>query len=146
MPFSRRLFLAVALCSAAPALGCGGPSTTLHTVRSPTGSGDIDFEVQNNADVALNSLFMAKAATLRAASGQHLEPGSQEEIKVWGSDLLEKDALRTGARIKIPVEEAGVWDVRVLDRDNRYQFITGLKLGPGGTYVLEVGDAWHVEH
>jgi hypothetical protein len=43
------------------------------------------------------------------------------------------------------VSEPGRWDVRVVDRDQRYQHIAGLKVGAGGRYILELGDGgWRV--
>jgi hypothetical protein len=148
MAFSRRSLLVVAaLCAAGTATavpGCAEPSSRLKTVRSPTGSGGVDLEVFNGTDVAINNLYLAKTETVNAAGPSHIEPGSQEEIKVWGGDYLE-DALQPGGKIRIPVKEPGRWDMRVLDRDGRHQHIAGLKLGPGGKYVLELGDGgWRV--
>jgi hypothetical protein len=122
------------------ALGCSGGMSTLKTVRPATGSGPIEFEVQNNAGVALNNLYMAKTETVRAADRSHLERDSTEEVKVWGEDLLDRGALEEGGRVSVPVPEPGRWDVRVLDRNDRYQLIAGLKLGAGGRYILEIED------
>jgi hypothetical protein len=119
---------------------CGGASSTLKTVRSPTGSGAIDFEVQNGTDVAVSSIYMAKTEAVNAAREAKVEPGSAAEEQVWGGDILDRGALQVNDVLKIPVPEPGNWDVRVVDRDGRYQHIAGLKLGPGGKYRLELGD------
>ena len=127
------------------ALSCSGGMSTLKTVRPATGEGPIHFEVQNNAGVALNNLYMAKTEMVQAADRSHLERDSTEEVKVWGSDLLDRGALEEGGRVAIPVPEAGRWDVRALDRNDRYQHIAGLKLGAGGRYILEIEDGnWRV--
>jgi|RhiMethySRZTD1v2_1073278.scaffolds.fasta_scaffold01685_13 hypothetical protein len=124
-------------------LGCGGASSRLNTVKQPTGSGAIDFQVQNGTDVAVNNLYMAKTEAVDKL--KKVEPGSPEEAELWGNDLLTKGALERGGRQKIAVEP-GRWDVRAVDRDGRYQHVTGLKLGAGGTYILELGDGgWRLE-
>lgn len=149
MACSRRsllVFAALYAAFGATALaGCAGASSRLKTVRSPTGSGGVDLEVFNGTDVAINNLYMAKTETVNAAGASHLEPGSSEEIKVWGADQLDNAALEPGAKVRVPVKEPGRWDVRVLDRDGRHQHIAGLKLGPGGKYILELGEGgWRI--
>jgi hypothetical protein len=138
MRVTRRLALTLLALSIA---ACGGGAwSTLKTVRSATGSGPVDFEVHNGTDVAINSIYVAKTETVSAAIEAKVEPGSAAEEQVWGGDLLERGALQVNDVLKIPVPEPGKWDVRVVDRDGRYQHVAGLKLGPGGKYRLELGD------
>jgi hypothetical protein len=149
MACSRRSLLAFAAlgaaCGALALTACADASSRLRTVRSPTGSGGVDLEVFNGTDVAINNLYLAKTETVNAAGPSHLEPGSSEEIKVWGADMLDNAALEPEGKVRVPVKEPGRWDVRVLDRDGRHQHIAGLKLGPGGKYVLELGEGgWRV--
>jgi hypothetical protein len=144
MPLSRRTFLFTAGMLGLAA-ACASPPSRLKTVRSPTGAGGVQLEVFNGTDAAINNLFMAKTEVVDAAGPGHLEPGSQQELKVWGADLLDRGALEAGGTTRVPVLEPGRWDVRVLDRDGRHQHVAGLKLGAGGQYVLELGDGgWRV--
>ncbi len=138
----RRTLLGVGV--ALLALGCGGAGSRLNTVKQPTGSGEIDFQIQNGTDVAVNNLYMAKTEAVDKL--KNVEPGSPAEAELWGNDLLTKGALERGGRQKIAVAEPGRWDVRATDRDGRYQHVTGLKLAPGGKYILELGDGgWRLE-
>jgi hypothetical protein len=126
--------------------GCGGSISRLNTVQQPTGSGAIDFRVQNGTDVAVNNLHMAKTEVVDKALAAKIEPGSPDEAELWGPDLLSGAALERGGRQQIHVPEPGRWDVRAVDRDGRYQHVTGLKLGAGGKYILELGDGgWRTE-
>jgi hypothetical protein len=125
-------------------MGCGA-STTLVTVHSATGKGAIALEVENDAGVALNNLYLAQTDVVRRADPSHLEPGSSEEARVWGDDLLDRGALPEGSRMQVPVQSPGRWDIRALDRNGRYQHIQGLKLGAGGKYLMKLGtDTWHI--
>lgn len=125
---------------------CGGGMSTLHTVRSGTGSGDIDFQVENKTDVPINNLYMAKTSAVDAANKAKVEPGSEAEANLWGPDQLARRALSVGGRIKVGVSDPGIWDVRAVDRDGRYQHIGRLKLEAGGQYILELGDGgWRAE-
>jgi len=137
MRLTRRSVLTLIALSIA---ACGGAMSTLHTLRPATGSGAIDFEVQNGTGEAINSIYMAKTEVVSAAIEKKLEPGSPAEEQVWGGDILERGALQVNDTLKVPVPDPGKWDVKVVDRDGRYQHIAGLKLGPGGKYRLELGD------
>lgn len=119
--------------------GCGGPNSRLVTVRSANGSGAVDFAVKNATSVPINSLFLAPTERVNAA-GQNLDDNSPQGQELWGPDLLARAAIGRGERLKLEVAGPGTWDARVLDRDGRYQHITGLHLGAGGRYILELND------
>lgn len=141
MRCARRSF--VALFGTLLIAGCGGGNSRLVTVRSAAGEGPVEFEVQNQTDVPINNLYLVKTSTLSAAEPEQLDSGSSSSI--WGADLL-NSALEVGGREKIPVSEPGTWDLRAVDRDNRYQHVAGLKLGPGGRYILELHEgSWRVQ-
>ncbi len=116
--------------------GCGGAPTRLVTVKSGTGQGPIQLEVKNLTDVPINNLFLAKSESVEP----ELDPHSPQAETVWGPDLL-PNAIARGSRVPVPVPEPGRWDVRALDRDRRYQHISGLKLEAGGRYILELNDS-----
>jgi len=143
---TRRTGLGLALligCSVVlgGAVGCGGAPTRLVTVKSGAGQGPIELEVKNLTDVPINNLFLAKSSRV----GPELDPDSPEGQAVWGTDLL-PNAIARGSRVPVPVAEPGRWDVRVLDRDRRYQHVSGLKLEAGGRYILELNDGgWRVK-
>jgi hypothetical protein len=143
---ARRTAVLSVLASFTLALGaCGGPNSRLLTVRSPAGSGAIDFAVKNATDVPINALYMAKTERVNAA-GQNLDFDSPQGQDLWGPDLLSHAALGTGQKLKLEVSEPGLWDARALDRDGRYQHIAGLHLGAGGRYILELNDGgWRVK-
>src|SRR5689334_17328 len=131
MRIDRRLLLAACL-SASLGLGCGtGPNTRLVTVRPGGGTGSVEFEVKNDCDVPINSIFFQQTALVKT----QLKFDSPEGSHVWGSDVL-NHAIPPGIRMKVDVPEPGVWDVRASDRDGRYQHITGLKLNAGGRFIL----------
>lgn len=120
--------------------GCGGPGSRLVTVRTGTGTGPVEFEIKNNCDVAINSLFMAKHEQVK----MELRHDSPESERVWGPDLIDR-AIPTGVRVPIPVSEPGRWDVKATDADGRYQHIAAVKLEAGGRYILELYDRnWRV--
>ena len=129
-----------------PTLGCGGGTSTLVTVKSPTGSGDVDFQVENQSDVAVNNLYMAKTEAVNKALAANLEPNSPAEAELWGPDLLSGSSLARGVRQRVKVSEPGRWDVRAVDRDGRYQHVSGLRIGAGGKYILRLVDgSWRVD-
>ncbi len=131
--------LALLSLTAALLAGCGGPNSRLLTVRSANGSGAVDFAVKNQTSVPINALYLAKTERVNAA-GQELKDDSPQGEELWGPDLLSHAAIGRGQRVKIEIAEPGTWDARALDRDGRYQHITGLHLGSGGRYVLELND------
>ena len=139
----RRLTLGPLLVAALVA--CGGPNSRLVTVRSATGSGAVDFEVKNASSVPINSLYLAKTERVNAA-GQELDDDSPRGQELWGPDLLQHAAIGRGERLKLEINGPGTWDARAVDRDGRYQHITGLHLGAGGRYILELNDGgWRVK-
>lgn len=138
---SRRSLL-LFLCSL-PASACG-TSSRLVTVRPATGDGPLEFEVRNRCDVAINNLYMALSSRLESAPPEASEPNTPAWADLWGQDLLHA-ALVPGGRIGLAVPQAGSWELRAVDADGRYQHITGLKLGAGGRYILELYDgSWRV--
>jgi hypothetical protein len=141
MRIDRRFALG-ALLFVALGLACGtGPNTRLVTVRAGTGSGDVEFEVANATDVPINSMYFAQTAKVST----ELKFDSPQGSAAWGGDVL-THAIPVGTRVKVPVPEPGVWDVRAVDRDGRYQHITALKLQPGGRFILELHDgSWRVD-
>jgi len=107
-------------------------------VRSASGSGAVDFSVKNASDAPVNSLFIAKTEKVNAA-GQNLDYNSPEGESLWGPDLLTHSGIGVGSSVAVDVPP-GTWDVRALDQHRRYQHITGLRLGAGGRYILELND------
>jgi hypothetical protein len=143
----RRSALLSLLSALVPALlgACGGPNSRLVTVRTGGGSGPVDFTVKNATDAPINALYLAKTEKISAA-GQNFDSDSPQGAELWGPDLLSHSALGAGDKMKIDVPEAGLWDVRALDRDNRYQHVTGLRLAAGGRYILELNNGgWRVK-
>jgi len=143
---SRRTWLRLASllgCSVMLALsaGCGGAPTRLVTVKSGAGQGPIQLEVKNLTDVPINNLYLAKSDQVT----DELDPDSPAGQQVWGADLL-PNAIARGSRVPVPVAGPGRWDARVVDRDNRYQHVAGLKLEAGGRYILELNDGgWRMK-
>jgi len=139
MNCTRRLAMVSVLVGLAGLVeGCSsGPNSRLVTVRSSGDSPNIDFTVKNLSGVPINSLFLAKTEAVNAA-GQDLDDNSPAGQTLWGADLMVHAALADGDRQPIAVPEPGLWDVRVLDRDSRYQHVTGLHLAAGGRYILEL--------
>src|SRR3954447_21483806 len=118
--------------------GCGGASSRLVTVRTSSGSGPVDFTVKNTTDTSINGLYIAKTERVSAA-GQNLDYDSPEGQALWGADLLTHSGIGAGHSVQLDVPP-GTWDVRALDTHRRYQHITGLRLGAGGHYILELND------
>jgi hypothetical protein len=118
--------------------GCGGASSTLHTLGTPSGSGEVQFEVENKSGAIVNNLFFAPTEKVRAAPRAAFESGNPAQAELWGADLL-GSGLAVGDKRRIPVPGPGRYDVRVLDREGHEQLIGGLKLAAGGRYVLELG-------
>jgi hypothetical protein len=134
----RRAFAVLLALSAA---GCGAPQSTLHQLGTPSGSGAIDFQVENRTGTVVNNLWLAKTSAVSAAPRAAFEAGTAEQQKLWGDDQLVGSALEAGGKVRVPVAEAGRYDVRIADRDAREQHIAGLKLAAGGRYVLELNDS-----
>lgn len=135
-------FTALALFSAVSA--CGGANSRLVTVRAGSGSGPIDFTVKNATDAPVNALYLAKTERVTAADQRGFD--TIEGQQLWGPDRLSRSAIGTGQGVKIELPEAGEWDVRAVDRDDRYQHVTGLRLRAGGRYILELNEGgWRVK-
>ena len=132
----RRDALFLLLFALLPA--CGGPNSRLVTVRTSSGSGAVDFSVKNSSDAPINSLYIAKTERVSAA-GQNLSYESPEGEALWGADLLTRTGIGVGRSVQVEVPP-GTWDVRALDQHRRYQHISGLRLGAGGRYILELTD------
>jgi hypothetical protein len=138
------LSLLLALLTAA-LTACGGPNSRLLTVRSSAGTGTVDFAVKNATSAPINALYLAKTERVTAAGGD-LDYDSPQGVELWGPDLLAHSGIGPGERVKVELPEPGVWDVRALDRDSRYQHVTGLRLGAGGRYILELNEGgWRVK-
>ncbi len=141
---SRRLVLAL-LTTLPFASACGGGGTTrLRTVKSPKGAGPLVLRLLNASDTTLNNLYVAETAKVNAADWRKMPPGSPKEDELWGKDLL---GAAVGPGQEAPVEGVGPgrWDFRATDREGREQHVTGVKLGSGGEYVLELHESgWRV--
>jgi hypothetical protein len=135
-PIRRREFV---VSTIALAVACaGGVSTRLRTRKPPTGEGAPSFSVANLSDTAVNNLYKAPTGAVTKAKEQGVAPGSPQEQALWGADLL-GGALEPGGSAKIDLEP-GRWDFRALDRAGREQHVTGVKIGAGGVYLLELGE------
>ncbi|MEO7035198.1 MAG: hypothetical protein ABI548_14875 [Polyangiaceae bacterium] len=117
---------------------CGGANSRLVTVRASRGAGALSFAVKNASDAPINALYIAKTERVNAA-GQNLDDDSPEGVALWGADLLTHSGIGIGQSVEVDVPP-GTWDVRVLDRNGRYQHVTRLRLGAGGRYILELND------
>ncbi len=135
----RRALLWLSLLSLA-SLACAGPSSTLKTLGTPSGTGPIDFQVENRSSAIINNLYLARTSDVRAAPDAAFVTGSPEQARLWGEDRLPGSGLEVGGSLPIRVEAPGRYDVRVIDRDEREQHIAGLELRAGGRYILEVND------
>jgi hypothetical protein len=146
---SRRPWLGLALLSAyglavglllGATPGCGGAPSRLVTVKAGTGEGDIQFEVKNLTDVAINNFYLARTTSIP----EQVDDNSPEAQAIWGGDLL-SGAIGMGQRVPIIVPGPGQWDARAVDRDGRYQHVSGLKFQGGGRYILELNEGgWRV--
>ena len=117
---------------------CGSPNSRLVTVHASSGSGAVAFAVKNASDTPINALYLAKTERVDAA-GTDLNYDSPQGAELWGPDLLTHSGIGVGHRVEVDVPP-GTWDVRALDSLGRYQQITGLRLGAGGRYILELND------
>jgi len=125
-------------------VACGGTPSRLVTVRSPTGSGSVDFSVKNLSDVPINTFYLAKSDRVEAAGQHRVDLNASENDALWGPDLTGR-AIGVGQTQAITVPSPGNWDARVLDRDGREQRITRLHLLAGGRYILELHEGnWRV--
>jgi hypothetical protein len=135
----RPLVLLLLLTALGAFNACAGAPSRLRTMHPGTGSGPVDFAVKNATDAPINAFYLAKTERVTAA-GQNLDFDSPQGQELWGPDLLSHSAIGSGMRVKIDVPEPGLWDARALDRDGRYQHVTGLHLAAGGHYILELNE------
>jgi len=136
---NRRIALGALLCLT---FGCAsGPASRLHSLGKPKGGGEIEFAVENRTGAVVNNLYMAPSAKVRAAGRAAFDDGSPEQTALWGDDRLPRSGLEPGGKLRVPISAPGRFDVRVLDRDGRWQHVAGLRLEAGGRYVLELEDA-----
>ena len=136
------LSAAVAIASAlVVAAACSSQTSTLRQLGTPTGVGPVDFQVENRTDAIVNNLYLAKTERVKAAPRQAFESATPEQAALWGDDLL-RSGLEPGGKLSIAIDEPGTYDARLVDRDGNEQHVAGLRLQPGGRYVLEVHDNW----
>lgn len=123
-------------------VGCAsGPPTRLHTLGKAKSAELIDFAVENRTDAVINNLYMAPTAKVRAAGRAAFDEGSPEQAALWGEDRLPGSGLEQGGKLPLAVPEPGRFDVRVRDRDGRWQHVAGIRLERGKRYVLELEEA-----
>lgn len=116
----------------------GGQPSRLHTLGKPSGSGEISFAVENRTSAIINNLYWAPSAKVKSAGQEAFRDGSPEQAALWGEDRLPQSGLEPGGKLSLPIPGPGRYDVRVLDRDGRWQHVAGLSLKAGGRYVLEL--------
>jgi hypothetical protein len=140
---ARRSWLGLALLTplgfalvVAGASGCGGAPTRLVTVKAGGAEGPIQLEVKNLTDVTINNFYLAPTDSVP----DQIDHDSPDGQKIWGVDLL-AGGIATGSRVPVAVAGPGRWDARAVDRDGRYQHVAGLKLQPGGRYILELNES-----
>lgn len=122
-------------------MGCGSsPPSRVKTLGTPSGKGEIRFEVENQTSVVVNNLFLAKSQDVKAAGRAALDEGTAEQAALWGEDRLPGSGLEPKGRVRIAVESPGRYDVRAVDRDGRFQHVAGIRLVAGGRYILELGE------
>lgn len=139
-PFARliRTVLAFPFLLAA----CGATISVLHAKGKPSGSGPAAVAVLNSSGTEIDKLYVAKTEDVDKARAAHVNPGSDDDIALWGEDELGRSGLNEGKtfdQLKLP---EGRYDVLVVDKGGREQLIKGLRLKPGARYVLEIGSDW----
>jgi hypothetical protein len=122
-------------------VACGGSVSVLHAKGKPTGSGPAFVTVLNSSGKTIDKLFVAKTEEVDKAKAAHVDPGSADDLALWGEDELDKYGLEEGKATDVKLAE-GRYDVLVLDKGGREQLVKGLKLKAGGKYVLEIGSDW----
>jgi hypothetical protein len=124
---------------------CGGAVSTLHAKGKPSGNGPPHLDILNHTDVSIERLHIAETEAVDRARAQGVAPGSDGDRELWGPNLVETAALGPGKSFTVTDARSGRYDVLVLDSDEREQLVKGLKLAPGGKYVLElVDDGWQL--
>jgi hypothetical protein len=134
--------IVLALASIAMVLAaCGGSVSVLHAKGKPTGSGLAFVTVLNSSGTTIDKLFVAKTEVVDKAKAARVDPGSADDLALWGEDELDKYGLDEGKAYDLKFAE-GRYDVLVFDKGGREQLVKGLKLKAGGRYVLEIGSGW----
>ena len=67
---------------------------------------------------------------------------SADDLALWGEDELDKSGIEEGKAYNYVKFAEGRYDVLVIDKGGREQLIKGLRMKPGGRYVLEIGSDW----
>lgn len=142
MPPIHRL-VAVLVALAIPFLtACGATMSVLHAKGKPTGSGPALVTVLNSSGTMIDKLFVAKTEDVDKAKAAHVDSGSADDLAMWGEDELDKYGLEDGKAYNHLKLAEGRYDVLVVDKGGREQLIKGLRMKPGGRYVLEIGSDW----
>lgn len=136
-PSSRLVLLVTALLVA-----CGGSISVLHAKGKPTGSGPAKVVVLNSSGTTIDKLFVAKTEDVDKAKAAHVDPDSGDDAALWGEDELDKAGLDEGKTFDELKLAEGRYDVLVVDKGGREQLVKGLRIKPGGRYILEIGSDW----
>ena len=123
---------------------CGGTLSTLRKMGPPKGNGPARVELLNTSGATIGRAYVALTRDVDRASAAKVQPGSAEDIELWGEDLLGRESLLDGSAVELITLQPDRYDVLLLAADRREQLVKGLKLQPGQRYVLEVGSAWRI--
>jgi hypothetical protein len=137
---NRRLWIFHVVALALVVCGCGGATSTLVAKGQPKGKGPVELDVVNNTDVTINSLYFAETARVDRARAAGVAPGSDEDLSLWGEDVLGRSGLPAGDSFRADPMREGRYDVLAVDPDGREQLIKGLRLKAGGRYALQLED------
>jgi hypothetical protein len=140
-PLHRLVAILLALVISCLA-GCGASMSVLHAKGKPTGSGPALVTVLNSSGTTIDKLFVAKTEDVDKAKTAHVDTGSADDLAMWGEDELDKSGIEEGKAYNYVKLGEGRYDVLVVDKGGREQLIKGLKMKPGGRYVLEIGSDW----
>jgi hypothetical protein len=140
-PIQHVVFAVLALAVSLLA-GCGATMSVLHAKGKPTGSGPALVTVLNSSGTTIDKLFIAKTADIDKAKAAHVDTGSADDLALWGEDELDKSGIEEGKAYNYVKLGEGRYDILVVDKGGREQLIKGLKMKPGGRYVLEIGSDW----
>jgi hypothetical protein len=140
-PIHRLIFAVLALAVSSLA-ACGGSLSVLHAKGKATGSGPAFVTVLNSSGTMIDKLFVAKTEDVDKAKAARVDPGSADDVALWGDDELDKYGLNEGKAYNSLKLAEGRYDVLVVDNGGREQLVKGLRLKAGGRYVLEIGSDW----
>jgi len=140
-PYHRVVLAALALLVSLLA-ACGGSMSVLHAKGKPTGGGPALVTVLNSSGTTIDKLFVAKTEDIDKARAAHVDPGSADDLALWGEDELDKSGIEEGKAYNHLKLAEGRYDVLVIDKGGREQLVKGLRMKPGGRYVLEIGSDW----